>query len=91
MSIDSQEQTAERAKARQQLTSGQLYAHLDREFRSRKPATCTMCQMPLPYYRDPPDDVSANWHIGTPRDCPELCHTLIAQILAEAWPRFELR
>ena len=76
---------------RQKLTASQLYAKLDREFRARKPSTCATCQMPLPYYRESPDDVSTNWYIGTPRDCPELCHTLIAQILTEAWARYELR
>jgi len=75
---------------RQKITASQLYAYLDRQLRARKRTPCANCRMPLPYYCEPPDDVSANWHIGTPKECPELCHAIIAEILAEAWPRFEL-
>ena len=76
--------------ARQTLPVAQLYAILDREFRSRRPAACTTCSVPLPYWRKPPDEVSANWFIGTPRPCEHGCDSAIAQILAELWTRYDI-
>ena len=76
--------------SRKTLTPSQLYAILDREFRKRRPDVCASCKMPLPFYREPPDEVSANWHIGTPTDCPHLCNAVIAEILANAWSKYDL-
>ena len=75
---------------RDRLPAPALYAILDREFRGRRPRACTTCAVPLPFWRKPPDDVSANWFIGTPTDCPHRCHVLIAELLAELWTRYEL-
>ena len=75
---------------RQRLPVAQLYAILDREFRSRRPAACATCAVPLPYWRKPPDDVSANWFIGTPRECAHGCEAVIAEILAELWTRYDV-
>ena len=46
--------------------------------------------MPLPYYRKPPDEVSANWAIGTPPECPQRCHLVIAELLAKLWTRYDI-
>jgi hypothetical protein len=75
---------------RQALPVAQLYAILDREFKLRRPARCTTCAVPLPYWRKPPDDVSANWFIGTPTECPHGCHLLVAELLAELWTRYDI-
>ena len=68
----------------------QLYAILDREFKARRPEACRTCAVPLPYWRKPPDDVSANWFIGTPRVCAQGCDIVIAEILAELWTRYDV-
>lgn len=67
-----------------------LYNVLDREFRSLRPAACSRCRVPLPYWRRPPDDVSANWNIGTPEECPEGCHLVIVELLARLWSRYDI-
>ena len=72
------------------LPAPQLYAILDREFRSRRSALCTRCSVPLPYWQRPPDDVSANWFIGTPRECRYGCHSVIAELLTELWTRYDI-
>jgi len=79
-----------KVKARTTISPAQLYAILDREFKKRRPSQCQKCRIPLPYWREPPDDVSANWHIGTPTDCPEGCHAIIAELLAELWTRYDI-
>jgi hypothetical protein len=75
---------------REKLPAASLYAILDREFRRRRSAACGSCAVPLPFWRKPPDDVSANWFIGTPSECAHGCNVLIAELLAELWTRYEL-
>lgn len=77
-------------KGRQLIPVAQLYAILDREFKLRRPAACTTCAVPLPYFRNSPDDVSANWFIGTPRVCGHGCDIVIAEVLAELWTRYDV-
>jgi hypothetical protein len=77
--------------ARTTISAAQLYAILDREFKSLRSEQCRECRVPLPYYRRPPDEVSANWHIGTPSQCPVGCHLVIAELLARLWTRYDIR
>ena len=75
---------------RQPIPVAQLYAILDREFRRLRPSVCKACSVPLPYWQRPPDEVSANWSIGTPIVCTHGCHLVIAELLANLWTRYEL-
>ena len=68
----------------------QLYSLLDREFTTLRPKGCRTCRMPLPFYRAPPDDVSANWSVGTPSNCTFGCHLVIAELVARMWTRYDL-
>jgi hypothetical protein len=79
-----------KAKPRTTISPAQLYAILDREFRKRRPNKCAKCRIPLPYWRAPPDEVSANWHIGTPSECPDGCDRVIAELLTELWTRYDI-
>ena len=46
--------------------------------------------MPLAYLVERPDEVSANWRIGTPSPCDNGCDGLIAEIAAAQWPVVDL-
>ena len=72
------------------ITAAQLYAILEREFARVRPSSCAACRMPLPYWRQPPDDVSANWNIAQPKECPHGCHLVIAELLARLWTRYDI-
>jgi hypothetical protein len=72
------------------ITSAQLYAIFDREFRALRPKECERCRIPLPYWRKPPDDVSANWNIGTPEECPHNCHLIVVELLTKLWTRYDM-
>jgi hypothetical protein len=72
------------------ITSTQLYAILDREFKGLKPAECTRCRAPLPFWRRPPDDASANWDIGPPTECAQGCHRVIAELLMRLSSRYDM-
>jgi hypothetical protein len=78
------------AVSRKMITSAQLYAILDREFKALRPKECGHCRVPLPYYRKAPDDVSANWSIGTPTECAHGCHVVIAELLTRLWTRYDM-
>lgn len=74
---------------RQALTPGALYKLLNDELRAKRRSSC-LCRMPLPYLIERPDEVSANWRIGTPVPCLNGCDALIGEIAARLWPRFDL-
>ena len=76
--------------SRTTVSPAQLYAILDREFKKIRPPECQRCHIPLPYWREPPDDVSANWHIGTPTECPNGCHIVVAELLAKLWTQYDI-
>lgn len=46
--------------------------------------------MPLPFLIERPDDVSANWRIGTPQPCTHGCDVAIGEISARLWPQYDL-
>jgi hypothetical protein len=75
---------------RMTITAAQLYVIFDRDFQALKPKSCTRCRAPLPYCRKPPDEVSANWNIGTPPECPNRCHLVIAELLTKLWTRYDI-
>ena len=75
---------------RQAITPGALYTLLNEELRAKRSTPCN-CRMPLPYLIERPDEVSANWRIGTPSQCDDGCDVLISEIAARLWPRFDLR
>jgi hypothetical protein len=72
------------------LDPAHLYAILDLEFRQLRSDRCTRCHVPLPYWRKAPDDVSANWIIGTPKECEHGCHLVIAELLTRMWTRYDM-
>jgi hypothetical protein len=46
--------------------------------------------MPLPFLVERPDDVSANWRIGTAAPCVHGCDRIIGEIAAKLWPTYDL-
>ena len=68
----------------------QLYSLLDAEFKELKSKNCKTCLMPLPFHREPPDDVSANWAVGAPQQCPGGCHLVIAELVTRMWTKYDL-
>ena len=68
----------------------QLYAILDREFKVLRSGNKCGCRIPLPYHRKPPDEVSANWTVGTVRECPAGCHLVIAELVTRLWSKYDM-
>ena len=76
--------------ARKLVSTAALYAILDREFHKVRPPGCERCNTPLPFYRDRPDDVSANWDIGTPDACAQNCRHILSELVTRLWAEYEL-
>jgi len=74
---------------RQNPTPGALYKLLNDELRAKRRTSC-QCRMPLPYLIERPDEVSANWRIGTPAPCLNGCDAVIGEIAARLWPSYDL-
>ena len=72
------------------LSALQLYSLLDREFQQLRPKGCKTCRVPIPSYRTPPDDVSANWTVEAAKPCPGGCHLVIAEMVARMWTRYDM-
>jgi hypothetical protein len=77
--------------ARLILSASALYTIMQSEFRRRSSGTCRTCKVPLPYFREPPDSVSANWALGTPTECPHQCQQIIAEVLVELWSKYDIK
>jgi hypothetical protein len=75
---------------RQSLSPGGLYKLLTDELRAKRTSGC-QCRMPLPFLIERPDEVSANWRIGTPAPCVNGCDALIWEVAAAMGPRYDLR
>ena len=75
---------------RKLLSPGALYTLLNRELTSLRSGECGNCRMPLPYPVERPDEVSANWRIGTPPPCAHGCDVVISEIVARYWPLYDL-
>ena len=76
---------------REALPAATLYAMLDQEFKKARNPNCTQCMMPLPFYRQPADEYTANWHVGMPRRCSHGCLLVIVETLARLWTRYDLQ
>lgn len=73
------------------LSPGRIFTILKEAFEAKRPPECVQCRIPLPYAIARPDEVSANWRIGTPGECPHKCHALIAELAMDLASRYDMR
>ena len=77
--------------ARKSVSLDTLFAIIDREFRRVQSPHCKRCVTPLPFRKAvPPDEVSANWSIVEPAECPQDCRVLFAEVVTRLMSEFEL-
>ena len=77
-------------RTRPTLSPAQLFSLLQTAFQATQPPGCSSCKIPLPYAVPRPDAVSANWRIGTPKECPHKCHALIAELALGLAAKYDL-
>ena len=78
------------AVRRTAVTPSELYTILEREFKNSRGATCRTCKMPLPYRIARANTEAANWLIGTPDQCAQGCHNVIAEIAVKLMAKYDL-
>lgn len=71
------------------LTPGKLYARLSAEFRKRRPAECSTCQMPMVYTVDSADPDAPNWNVEAPRCC-EQCVAIVRELVERFGHEFDV-
>ena len=76
--------------AREAVSLEELFAIIDREFQKVRPSRCKRCITPLPFRKAVPDEVSANWTIVEPEDCPDKCRVLFAEVVTRLMSEYEL-
>lgn len=76
--------------SRQQVSFEQLFALLDGEYGKVRSAECRACVTPLPMRRTPADEVSSNWFVVNPVECPHRCNVILAEIVTRMMSEYEL-
>jgi hypothetical protein len=77
-------------RTRPNLSPGQLYTLLKEQFEERRNIACVSCRVPLPYAVLRPDEVSANWRIGTPNPCVYKCDVVPAELGMQLASRYDM-
>lgn len=75
---------------RKPISAGELYANLDREFRSRQSRDCASCYLLLPYRVDRVDHDAPNWEVIIPAPCPHDCSRIIEELVDEYALRYDI-
>ena len=73
---------------RKPISAGELYIHLDREFRLRRPRECANCYLLLPFRVD--RNEGPNWEVIAPQPCPHGCVDIIEELVAEYGQLYDL-
>ncbi|QJR10999.1 hypothetical protein DSM104443_02069 [Usitatibacter rugosus] len=76
--------------SRQQVSFEKLFSILDQAYGKARPALCRACVTPLPMRCVPADEVSANWFVVNPVQCPHNCNVVLAEIVTQLMSEYEL-
>ena len=77
--------------ARQTVSTAQLHALLEEEFRGTRMADCVReCRMPMPIFCEPSGDDAPNWFVGSPRKCPHECHRYIWEAVSTIGSQYNI-
>ena len=76
--------------ARKAVSLEDLFTIIDREFTTVRPGQCKRCITPLPFRKAKPDEVSTNWSIVEPAECPHECRVLFAEVVTRLMSEYEL-
>ena len=75
---------------RKKISPTQLHDLLTAEFRKTAGDSCLKCAIPMPAYREPGKEAGPNWRIGGTAECSSLCHTILADLVAELSQTYDI-
>jgi hypothetical protein len=75
--------------ARKKIDAQQLQEILTREFRGTAGDLCLECRIPMPKRIDSTAG-GPNWRLASGGECPNLCHTILEDLVAKLGKSYEL-
>jgi hypothetical protein len=75
---------------RPMITGPNMYSLLIREFARVKPAECTRCRVPLPFWGPAPGKEAVYWYMQAPAACPHGCGQLLAKLWAKLTTEYKI-
>jgi hypothetical protein len=72
------------------VSSAELHAFLEREFRGTAAGLCRKCAVPKPVFPRSASGAS-NWRIGAIEECDGLCHTILQDVAAKLAAQYSLK
>jgi len=75
---------------RKKISTAELHALLETEFRKTAADLCRACSVPKPVFLASSTGGS-NWRVGSLEECPGLCHTILMDVAAKLSEKYELK
>ena len=74
---------------RKKITTDELHAMLEREFRNSAADLCLKCRVPKPVFMATASGAS-NWRVAAMDECAGLCHTIFQDVVVKIASRYDL-
>jgi hypothetical protein len=75
---------------RKKISTDELHALLEREFRNSAADLCLKCRVPKPVFIESKTGGS-NWRLAATAECSNLCHTILVDVAAQLAEKYELK
>jgi hypothetical protein len=75
---------------RKKLSTDELRALLEREFRNSAADLCLKCRVPKPVFMAPKGD-GGNWRVSPLDECGTLCHSIFQDVVEKVAEKYDLR
>jgi hypothetical protein len=82
-------QRKKNAYMRKKISTDELHALLETQFRKTAAGLCGKCAVPRPVFMQAAEGRS-NWRVGRLDECGDLCHTILEDIAAQLAQRYDL-
>jgi hypothetical protein len=75
---------------RKKITTDELHALLEREFRNSAADLCLKCRVPKPVFMASAS-ASSNWRVAAMDECGSLCHTIFQDVVMKIAGQYDLK
>lgn len=75
---------------RKKITTDELHALLEREFRNSAADLCLKCRVPKPVFMASASGAS-NWRVAAMDECSGLCHTIFQDVVVKIAGQYDLK
>jgi hypothetical protein len=75
---------------RKKISTDELHALLEREFRNTAADLCLKCRVPKPVFMASAGSGS-NWRVASMAECGSMCHTLFQDVVEKVAEKYDLK